>query len=485
LRKPSNSSIRNQLLAWLLLPLCILWVVGAVCTYFLAESSANSVYDEGLMSSADSIVARVRHKGNLLDVDLPPSALAILERGSKEKFYFQVYSADGKFLDGDSVLPPPGPLLNQPMPFFEDCTIEGESVRAVMIEASVEESPAIHVFIRVAETLHDRTALARQILFHTVFSQLIVIVFGALAVYCGVTAGLRPLEQLRKDVSRRSQSDLRPLNTDHAPQEVRPLVQSINELLAILREDIESKQRFVANAAHQLRTPLAGLKTYIGILKKLVTSPNAVEVLNQLDCGADRTTHMVNRLLALAKAEPNSLRQMKQEVIDLNSVVSESASTLVPEAVNKKIDLSFESSGGAAIILGDRPSLQELAVNIIENAVRYTPENGTVTVAVTSGDTVRFVVEDTGPGIPAHERERVFERFYRILGTGVSGSGLGLSIVSEIARAHNARVLISTPAGGTGTRVEVEFIRAKSANEWTAIETEAKQAKQAKGSQKQ
>jgi two-component system, OmpR family, sensor histidine kinase TctE len=465
LKKPFSASIRNQLLGWLLLPLGTLCLLSAAATFFLAESSANAVYDEQLFSAADSVTARLRFKNKVLDVDLSPSTLAVLRHNFKDEFYYQIVAADGTFIDGDRMLSVPANLKQLHTPVFGDSTVNGEPVRTMIIQARVEDAPDMHVFVAVAETLQSRKILANRILAHTVVAQLILLVCGALAVWLGVTRGLRRLDLLKKAVAARSRSDLRPVNLEDAPLEVRPLAEAINNLLDSLREELAAKQRFVANAAHQLRTPLAGIKTYIGVLKKLETNPAAADVLKQLDAGADRTTHMVNRLLALARAEPNASTQATHKIVDLNFVASEAAASLVGEAVKKNIDLSFEAASNPALVIGDPASLQELAINLVENAVLYTPAAGTVTVSVLNGDGVELSVEDSGPGIPAPERERVFERFYRILGSGASGSGLGLSIVSEIARAHNARVVLGQGAQGLGTKAQVFFVRARPAGE--------------------
>jgi two-component system sensor histidine kinase TctE len=183
-------------------------------------------------------------------------------------------------------------------------------------------------------------------------------------------------------------------------------------------------------------------------------------LLNQLDVGTNNTVHLVNKLLSLAKAEPNALAQSNYSLIDLNTVASESATSLAVAAVEKNIELAFEASTGPALVNGDLSGLNDLITNLIENAIIYTPNDGRITVSITNSDTVALCVEDTGPGIPTSERERVFERFYRILGTGVSGSGLGLAIVNEIAKSHNAKVTLASGANDKGTKVTVEFSRA-------------------------
>lgn len=464
MKKQNDRSIRKQLLLWLLIPLSCLLVVSAIITYFLAESYAEELYDDQLLNSADSVIARLRLHENGVDVDLPPAAVSILRRNFKDRVYFQVISSSGKLIDGDKDLPMPGDLssVNDRLPMFNYSRANNEVVRTVLMEAFVAEAPQRRAFVQLAETLGTRKALATHILINTAISGLTVIVFGAVFIWLGVSRGLLQLDELIRALSSRSQFDLRPIDESAAPQEVRSLVHSLNDLLAQLREDIESKQRFVANAAHQLRTPLAGLKTYIGILQKLVSEPAAKEVLHQLDAGADRTTHLVNRLLALSKVEQSAEGQTKHTVVDLNAVAAASASNLVVEAVSKNIDLSFESASSQAWVLGDESSLVEMITNLVENAVRYTPANGSVSVSVVIQDLIRLQVDDTGPGIPPAERERVFERFYRILGTDVSGSGIGLAIVSEVARSHQARVLIDdVPDQASGTRITVEFLKAE------------------------
>lgn len=443
----------------------ILWIVSGAVSYYLALSYADDVYDDQLLSSVDSVGARLRLQNSRIDVDLPPAVLAVFQHNNKDKFYFQILSVDGKFIDGDKDFPPPVALTSSKEPQYGKTAFRGDIFRTVLLLAPVEGAPGKDVLVYVAETLHSRRALANHILISTLMSQFAVIVFGTAAVYFGVAHGLAQLDALKNALTRRSQLDLSPLNEEEAPSEVRPLVRSINDLMSRLREDLEAQRRFVANAAHQLRTPLAGLKTYIGYLKRMVTDKNVRPVLEQLDTGADRTTHLINRLLSLTRVEPGASSFSKHQAVDLNFVASDATAALVSEAVEKDIDLAFQASEEPALIFGDVSNLQELVTNLVENAVRYTQHGGAVTVQVQGEEAPQLSVEDNGPGIPAEERERVFERFYRILGTGIPGSGLGLSIVSEIARAHNARVLVQSGKDGTGTRVVVDFIRMQDVDE--------------------
>jgi two-component system sensor histidine kinase TctE len=265
------------------------------------------------------------------------------------------------------------------------------------------------------------------------------------------------LRNLKQAISERSSADLRPVDEAGVPAEVLPLVQAINGLLDRLRVEIESQKRFVANAAHQIRTPVAGLKTYVGFAQRLAHSEELKKVLSQVDEGTDRITHLTNRLLSLARAEPNNMRARNYNVADLNVVVSSALSKLVSLAIGKNIELAFEASSTPAMISGQVESLEELVLNIVENALIYTQNGGIVSVRVGTGDAVVLTVEDNGPGIPREERQQVFERFYRVLGTEASGSGLGLAIVKEIATAHDACVAISDGKDGRGTLVSVRL----------------------------
>jgi two-component system, OmpR family, sensor histidine kinase TctE len=456
LKNQNNNSIRIQLLLSLLVPLCLLWFISALVAFYLAVGFANSAYDHGLANSADSVAARLRSDGERILVDLPPAAQAILRHNDKDKFYFQILRKDGTRISGDSILPLPVSRLDAEQPIFRYAKLDGREIRMARIRVDVPKYPDEIVLVQVAETLNSRRELAHQILLSIVIPQMILIVLGALAVWRGVARGLAPLKRLEQALSVRSQLDLTPVASNNVPSEVRPLVNEINSLLGKLAEDIESQKRFVANAAHQFRTPLAALKTYIYYAKRLPSDKQMNEILDKIDSGMERMSHLSNKLLALAKTEPANRADRNQNV-DLNYLVSEVTAALVPEATKKNVQLAFVGSDRPAIVYGDAHNLSELAGNLIENAVFYTDIGGEVAVSVSNGDEVRLVVHDNGRGIPERERDRVFERFYRLLGTDVPGSGLGLAIVKEIAAAHNAEVSIDTGTSGKGTVVTVVF----------------------------
>lgn len=223
--------------------------------------------------------------------------------------------------------------------------------------------------------------------------------------------------------------------------------------------DLEFQQRFVANAAHQFRTPLAGLKTYIYAAKRLPSNERMNNLLDQIESGTDRMSRLSNQLLALAKADPAN-KFGTYDSVDLNLIVSDVTAGFVEKALDKEIELSFEGSDTPAVIRGNATGLTELTANLIENAILYTQFGGQIVVRLfyeNNEGCIALSVQDNGPGIPQPERERVFERFYRVLGTEAPGSGLGLAIVKEIATAHEAKVSIASLDPESGTTVKVSF----------------------------
>jgi two-component system sensor histidine kinase TctE len=286
-----------------------------------------------------------------------------------------------------------------------------------------------------------------------------LILLAGLAVWYGVGRGLAPLSALRQEIENRSHRDLSALPEEQAPQEVRPLIHAMNGLLARLGSAIAAQQRFIADAAHQLRTPIAGLKTQTELALRQTHLGDVQVTLRQLQTATEQSTRLINQLLSLARAEPGARREHAIERLDLARLARDTTTDWVPRALARKIDLGYDGGDTAAWVVGDSFLLGELLRNLLDNAIRYTQEGGQITVRVAGGaDAVVLSVEDNGPGIPDQERERVFERFYRVLGTGVAeGCGLGLAIVREIALSHHADVALATGAGGQGTVLRVTF----------------------------
>ena len=456
--KPLTSSIRRHLLCWLLVPITVLCFIGAGVTYALAVDFATDAYDDALLECAHSVANRIHYRSSRLQVDMPPAAKAILKHGDKDNTYYQIIGADGSIINGDVYIPAiPKNLDLSVEPQFYDSTIEGIPVRCGAIEVPLQHGKQ-RIIIKVAETISGRVQLIQSIFLGVIIPQLILIVLSALAVWLGISRGLAPLGRLKEAVESRNPADLRPLSKENVPKEVKPLVMSINNLLHRLQEDRESQKRFLSNAAHQLRTPLAGLKTQTELALRQKDPDELMESLQHISTSAGRATRLAQQLLALARVEPSVFKNVAREALDINAVARDASRELVVQAMAKRVDLGFESCDLPQIVTGDRASLYEMMFNLIENAVFYTQKGGRVTVSVKAGSKGPIVaVEDDGPGIPPGERQHVFERFYRVLGNKVNGSGLGLAIVREIAEAHEAEVVLKDGSNGVGTLAEVRF----------------------------
>ncbi|MBX9691251.1 MAG: sensor histidine kinase [Cyanobacteria bacterium] len=460
LSKTMRKSIKHNLLLWLLIPLLTLAVLSTTATYILGVNLARNIYDKQLLNSADSVAARLRVRGGRISVDLPPAAQSILRHNYHDEFYFQVISPDGVKIAGDQILPSPPAMPGDSEPIFRTVKMKGREVRLVCLSAPTPELAFDHVLIQVAETRNTRMAFAGQVTLYLLLVQLVLIVSGAVAIWIGIRRGLLPLTRVEQTVQARSPGDLTPLNVDE-PIEILSLTKAINRLLDALKDDIEAQKRFTSNAAHQLRTPLAIIGTYTDLARKLLQEKRfdeVVDVLAELDSGTKRMSRLVNRLLTLAKSDPTVASSRPGIVLDLNTCASNVCAAHVPDALKKQIELEFQSAYGPALVYGDPAALEELISNLVENSILYTQPNGSVTINLSVSDSKTVLtVSDDGLGIPSQERERVFERFYRVSGTEQHGTGLGLAIVKEIATAHNAVVNIADGPSKRGTTFSIDF----------------------------
>lgn len=455
--KPLTSSIRRQLLCWLLVPIMTLWVVGSIITYVLAIDFAESAYDSALLDSGRAVASRLVFKGTKVSIDLPPAAQSVLKWNDKDDFYYQVLDADGNLISGDASIPASDRHTFSARARYRDARIGSRDVRIVSFHVPVPDEPNRRVTVQVAETLNGIDELSDKVLLGVVLPQLALIALAALAVWFGVARGLRPLQEIKQALSDRSPSDLRPLPAESAPKEVKPLVLAINKLLFHVDDDREAQKRFLANAAHQLRTPLAGLKMQTELAERAATPEELQDALRNIRRSSDRAARLVQQLLTLAKVEPGRGVDLEKQPVDLNAIAKEATAGLVCQALPKSIDLGFEGGAEACTISGNAESIFELCTNLIDNAILYTQPGGRITVRVNNEDRPTLSVEDNGPGIPLQERERVFDRFYRPLGTGATGSGLGLSIVREIANQHGAGVQLTSGPDDVGTNAVVVF----------------------------
>jgi two-component system sensor histidine kinase TctE len=431
-----------------------LLVMGAVGAYFLSLEPASEAYDQALVDVGIALSERIRSAGDQVSFDLPGAAEQVLRTDKFDTIYYLVRKADGSPLAGDAGLPPaPASLAPVENVIAYDGDYLGRRIRVVTLLVPCGGSTCT---VQVAETTNKRRRLARNIVLSSLVPELLITLATLAIVWFGVKRGLAPLEDLSAEIRSRSARDLRPIDTGHAPEEARPLLGALNQLFEQVAASTGNQQRFLANAAHQLRTPLAGLQahTEIALAQELPEAQRAQ--LEQVHRATIRTARLANQLLALARAEPGGYRADAFTRVNLRAVVEDAADEWVHRALAKEIDLGFDLSD--APVAGDALLLREALANLVHNALEYTQQGGHVTVTTGQRNGRPFLeVEDDGPGIPPAERAQVLERFYRIAGTAGTGSGLGLSIVREIALAHGAEISIGSGAHGRGCKVGLTF----------------------------
>ena len=461
-QQPEKATLRRQLLLALLAPIVLITLISSVISYYYAFNFATLAYDYSLFDSALDISRQVHTIEGRVRVDLPRAALDMLESGGRDRIYYAVSDAKGEWVAGHRELPLPAEKAPPGKPVYYDGNYRGSPVRVAALTSTVAGAPGQNlVLILVAETLNKRHILANEILLGMLWPELLLIALVGVLIWYGVERGLRPLAALQREISNRSHRDLSPLAEHNVPGEVRALVHAVNALLARLNEAMSAQQRFIADAAHQLRTPLAGLKTQTELALRQQDPGEVRHALQHLNTATGRTTHLVNQLLLLARAEPSANRAIALHALHLGDLARDTTTAWVPRAIERNIDLGFDEAPAAAGIEGDTLLIREMLGNLLDNAIRYTQPGGQITVRVAATrDKVELSVEDNGPGIPPEERERVFERFHRVLGSGAEGCGLGLAIVREIAHSHAAETRLGPGAGGKGTLVTVAFPRA-------------------------
>ncbi|HEY1043373.1 MAG TPA: sensor histidine kinase [Telluria sp.] len=450
------SSLRLRLLKWLIGPILLLNLAGGALMYLLAWLPAQQALDRALADKAGALVARLGSGPAGLALDLPREAQQMLRADDSDQIYFVVRSG-GRTLAGDAGFPDLAGLP-QGRAGALDGVMRGRPVRIAVLRLDAAGQDAE---VAVATTLRKREQTRAAILRALVPLQGLLTLAVVGLIWFSVTTGLLPLDRLRASLLGRDGEDLSQLDADAVPGELAPVVGAINELLDRVATGARARHDFLADMAHQLRTPLAGLTLQLEWLAARHAGDSAsAHSIGLMQSLAARMTRQSNQLLALARAEPGPLPQAPLAPLDLAALVAEPVQYFVERAAARQIDLGFELE--PAVVAGDRFLLRDLVDNLIDNALRYTPPGGTVTVRagpLPQGGAV-LVVEDSGPGIAPEARAMVFARGVRLDGQ-LQGSGLGLSIVREIARAHRAVVEVGAPASGSGAVFSVRFPRAE------------------------
>ena len=442
-------SLFGEILDWMLAPLLLLWPMSIAITYLVAKSIANQPFDHALEDNVTVLAQQVREVDGQLAERLSGPARDILRADDIDSVYYQISGPHANVVDGDRDLPlpqtPPEPdSFRAGAVNFRNESLHGTPIRVaysyINLEQDKNREPRL-ALVQVAETLEKRAKLANEIIKGVILPQFIILPIVLALVWFALSRGLLPLAELQERIRARPEDDLSPIQPNQVPEEITPLVRSLNDMLERLKLSIDMQKRFIADAAHQMKTPLAGMRMQSELALRQTDQGEIHRSLEQLAKSSEAATRLVNQLLALARAENQPQAGAAFEPLELAELARNTVRDWVQASFNYRIDLGFEPPAEQVPILGKPLMLREMLSNLIDNALRYTPAGGAVTVRVRrAGEHGILEVEDNGPGIPPAERSHVFERFYRILGSTAEGSGLGLAIVREVAQQHEAEL---------------------------------------------
>lgn len=466
-------SLRQQLLRWLILPLVALVALNAVSLYRDALEAADVAYDRSLLSSTRALAERVTVKDGKVVANVPYVALDSFETDTLGRIYYKVTGLAGETVSGYGDLPPvpanvPRSDLYPALVRFYHASYNGEPVRiAALLQPVYDDSMRGIALIQVGETLDARNALSRDILLNTLWRQALLVLAVAALVWFAVRLVLRPLMRLKNEVETRPLSDLSTIDQALVHKEVRPLVAAMNGTMARMQDLVASQRRFIADASHQLRTPLAVLKTQAALALR-ENDPAAMRaIVGSIAATTDSAIHLANRLLVLARIEHGGGGEGVRPV-SLGALARQVGLELALPAVQKGIDLALEAQDDAdTTVMGQQLLLHELVANLVDNAIRYTPAGGSVLLRVgMRSASVVLEVSDSGPGIPESEHGQVLMPFYRAQATleaNPGGTGLGLAIVRDIVTLHGAALRLGrSDAGGLKIAAIFEPARAES-----------------------
>jgi len=451
----NSASLRASLLLRLGGALVLLLALDAVASYFTALHFANLVYDRWLIDSTHSLAQALRTTNGQVVFDLPAVGLEVFQFDEVDKTYYRIQSANRGLIAGEAALP-----VEAPSPIgairLANGTVHHQEVRLVWIRIAPAESQDI-VTVTVAETLIKRATLTREILLVMIAPQVALLGIALLLAWLGVSRGLKPLTDLAREIEARDHHYLAPVSEAGLPREARVLATRINELIARLGTAIGAQKRFVADAAHQLRTPLAAVLLHAERAERAADPQSERLALRALHDSVERAARLIQQLLTLARTEPEAAVAVQFGRVDLTALSRRVGEEWIARALEQELDFGLVVPEEPVWVRGDERLLGELLSNLIDNAFRYGRAGGRVTLIVDADVVARLTVEDDGPGIPVAERQKIFERFYRLASAGGDGCGLGLSIVHEIAALHGAQVEVGSGDGGRGARFSVSF----------------------------
>ena len=477
-------SLFGEILDWMLIPMLLMWPASLALTWLVAQNIADKPFDRTLVANVRTLARLVKWQDGQVQFFLPAQGRELLRTDSADQVFFQVLGPYDQWIGGEHQFPQPESGDRELPPGEVDLrndvlrTASGRQVdvRVARLRAIASEADAYGVnfpkgrivTIQVAETREQRSLLAAEIIKGVMLPQFVILPITMLMIWMALSRGLRPLSELQDRIRARKPGDLSPLDQQIVPVEVAPLVGSVNEMIERQKDMLDTQKHFLANAAHQLKTPLAGLRMQADLaLRSDAGADDLKRSLQQIGRSSIRATHTVNQLLALARAESGSLAR---QPCNMARLVQEVMQECLPGALAKNLDLGYEGAGAGSPgvwVEGNPILLSEMVRNLVDNAINYTPASqegqpGVVTVRVLADPGQQLLVvqvEDNGPGIAADEREQVFKPFYRTLGNEADGSGLGLPIVQEIASQHGASVTVEEAPLRNGRRGALFSIR--------------------------
>jgi len=453
-------SLFGEILDWMLVPLLLLWPISIAITYVVAKSIANQPFDQALDDSVTVLSQQVSEVNGKVVTRLTTPSRDFLRADDVDNVYYLITGPQGEYIDGDRDMHVPAAEDEPSHPGkvkFWDSSLHGSDVRIaytyVDLRSAVDagraadsrERPRV-ALVQVGETLEKRARLANEIIKGVILPQFLILPIALALIWFALSRGLSPLSELQQRIRARRPDDLSPIDSGQVPEEISPLVRSLNDMLSRLSLSIQTQKRFIADAAHQMKTPLAGMRMQSELALRQTSQHDIHRSLEQLAKSSESATRLVNQLLSLARAENQSQESAPFVETDLSEFARAVVQDWVEASFSQRIDFGFEQAEQPLPVLCNPLMLRELLGNLIDNALHYTPVEGRVTVRVrhdAAAGLAILEVEDTGPGIPPAERDHVFQRFYRILDSGRGGSGLGLAIVREIAQQHDAQVTIS------------------------------------------
>jgi two-component system sensor histidine kinase TctE len=445
-----SSSISRQLVLWLAVPLMLLALCGALVHYFNNVAPGMIASDRRLKAATNALMARLVLDRRTLSLDAAADGKPALAPANSVDF--SVRDQSGRLLLGDEHIPAVA-IADAAAQMSAVLQLDGRSHRA--LTTRFDTSAGILMLTTVDLAAGSEPA-ARYGLMSTLLWDFVQLDITLVLVWFGIQLGLRPMKKLREEIARRSALDLRPIDESSVPREIAPVVVTLNRLFQMLRTSVQSQQQFIANTAHQLRTPITGMQAQLDILAAEPAAAPIKSRLATLQEAIRQLAHSANQLLTLARADPAINVASKNQAVSLKNIAEEVIAKFFDRALLGRIDLGADLQ--PATVVADPSLLDDMLSNLVDNALKYTPAGGTVTVTTGERGGKAFVaVEDSGPGIPESERERVKQRFYRLPNSPGHGSGLGLAIVAEVAGLYGASLAIESGAGGAGTRASLQF----------------------------